>query len=51
MSVAKVFQVKWYHLLIGLLAILAVLLVLVWIMLAKEGPAYFVEDETDIVQA
>jgi hypothetical protein len=32
-----------------LLGVLAVMFVLVWIFLARGGPSYFVEDETDIV--
>jgi len=49
-SVYRVFRIKWYYLLFGLLGLLAVLLVVVWIFLAKDGPSYFVEDETDIVE-
>ncbi len=42
-------EIKWYHLLIALGGLVAVLFVLIWILLAKGGPGYFVEDETDIV--
>ena len=49
MGMQRVFQIKWYHLLIGFLGILAVVLVLAWIFLARDGVSYIVEDETDIV--
>ena len=49
MSVYRVFSIKWYHILFGLLGLLAVLVIAVWILLEKDGPSYFVEDETDIV--
>ncbi len=49
MALRRVFQIKWYHLLIGFLGILVVALALVWIFLAKDGVSYIVEDETDIV--
>ncbi len=51
MSIYRAFQIKWYHLLLGFLGILVVLAVLAWILLAKDGPSYFVEDETDIVES
>jgi hypothetical protein len=45
----RVFQIKWYHIVIALAGVLAVALVLVWIFMAKGGPSGFFEDETDIV--
>jgi len=49
MAVSRIFQIKWYHLLIGGLVLLGVLLVLLWVFLSRRGPSYFAEDETDIV--
>jgi len=46
---ARVFQIRWYHIAFALLGVLAVALVLVWIFLARGGPSSFFEDETDIV--
>jgi hypothetical protein len=45
------FEIKWYHLLLGFLGILAVVLVVVVVLLSSHGPKDFVEDETDIVDA
>ncbi len=49
MSVYRVFRIKWYHILFGLLGLVAVVLGLVFFLMARKGPSYFVEDETDIV--
>lgn len=49
MSVYRVFSIKWYHIVFGLLGILGIILLLVAIMMAGKGPGYFTEDETDIV--
>ena len=45
----RAFQVKWYHLLIALLCLVAVIFVLLWLFLDKRRLEYFDEDETDIV--
>lgn len=47
---SRVFQIKWYHLLVAGLVLLGVLLVLMWVFLARSGPSYFTEDKTDIVR-
>ena len=49
MSVYRVFRIKWYHVLFGLLGLVAVVLVLAFFLVSRKGPSYFVEDETDIV--
>jgi hypothetical protein len=50
MAALRVFQIKWYHLLIGGLVLLGVLLVWLWVFLSRSGPSYFAEDKTDIVR-
>jgi len=49
MKVRNLVEIKWYHILFGLLGLFAVLFVLAWILLSRTGPSYFIEDETDIV--
>jgi hypothetical protein len=44
------FEIKWYHLLFGVLGIIFVLGVIVITLMNGRGPSYFVEDETDIVE-
>ena len=43
------FEIKWYHLLLGFVAIVAVAVGVLLMLLSSRGPKYFVEDETDIV--
>ena len=50
MSVYRVFRIKWYHILFGLLGLLGILAVVVFFLISSKGPGYFVEDETDIVE-
>ncbi len=49
MSAYRVFSIKWYHILFGLLGLLGIVALVVFFMMAGKGPSYFVEDETDIV--
>ena len=49
MSVYRVFRVKWYHVILGIFGLLGLVFILAWFVLAKKGPAGFVEDEADIV--
>ena len=45
-----IFEIKWYHIVFGLLGVLAVLFALFWLFISKTGVGSFVEDETDIVE-
>ncbi len=49
MQVYRTFELRWYHLLIALGGLVAVIFVLVWLFLAKDGVRTIVEDKTDIV--
>jgi len=48
-SVYRVFRIKWYHILFGLLGLLGIVAVVVFFLMSGKGPSNFVEDETDIV--
>ena len=43
------FEIKWYHLLFGFFAVVAVVVGVLLMLLSSRGPKNFVEDETDIV--
>ena len=49
MQIYRSFEIKWYHLLFGLLGVLAVVFVLLWLFVGKSRVRNFFEDETDIV--
>jgi len=49
MRAYRIFQIKWYHLLFGLLGLLAVVVVLLLVLLNNRRPGDLLEDETDIV--
>jgi uncharacterized membrane protein len=48
MSVYRVFSIKWYHILFGLLGLIGIVAGVVLVLIAGKGPDYFVSDETDI---
>lgn len=50
MRAYSAFEVRWYHLLIALGGLVAVIFVLVWMFMAKDGVRRIVEDKTDIVE-
>jgi len=49
MKLYRSFEIKWYHLLFGLLGLVTVVFVLLWLFISKSQVKNFVEDETDIV--
>jgi hypothetical protein len=49
MRAYRAFEIRWYHLLIALGGLVAVLFVLVWMFLARDGVRAIHEDKTDIV--
>lgn len=49
MRAYRAFEIRWYHLLFAIGALVAVIFVLVWLFLAKDGVRTIVEDKTDIV--
>ena len=49
MKLYKSFEIKWYHLLFGLLGLITIVFVLLWMFLSKSQVKNFVEEETDIV--
>ena len=49
MKLYRSFEIKWYHLLFGLLGLVTVVFVFLWLFISKSQVKNFVEDETDIV--
>ncbi|MCP4685739.1 MAG: hypothetical protein GY867_09885 [bacterium] len=49
MKVYRAFELRWYHLLIALGGLVAVIFVLALLFLSKDGVRTIVEDKTDIV--
>jgi len=49
MKLYRSFEIKWYHLLFGLLGLVTIVFVLLWLFLSKSQVRNFVEDETDMV--
>jgi hypothetical protein len=45
----KTFEIKWYHLVIGLGAIIGILFVILWLVMSDRQISCFHEDDTDIV--
>ncbi len=49
MKVYRAFEIRWYHILIALGGLVAVVFVLAMLFLSKDGVRTIVEDKTDIV--
>ncbi len=48
MKLYRNYEIKWYHLVFGLLGLLVVVSVLFWLFVGKSRVKYFHEDETDM---
>ena len=49
MKAYRAFEIKWWHLALGLGGLVAIVFGIVYFFMSKEGPSMFVEDATDIV--
>jgi len=49
MKLYRAFEIKWYHLLFGLLALIGVVFLIGWLFISNRRPGDLLEDETDIV--
>ena len=49
MKLYRSFEIKWYHLLFGLLGLVTVVFALFWVFISKNQVKNFVEEETDMV--
>ncbi|MFZ5981232.1 MAG: hypothetical protein ACOYVF_11435 [Candidatus Zixiibacteriota bacterium] len=49
MKLIRAFEIKWYHILFGLLGLLTIVFVLLWLFIGKSQVNKFTEEKTDMV--